>query len=93
MIEHTADLAFLIRGYNFSELYLHGMLALAFSFPALLQFFSKKECATLAQVIQSLNQLVTKADIEMGCSFKAVSYAHGLKEVNGLYEWEMIVDV
>ncbi len=37
-IEHTADIAFIIKGETFFQVYLHALLALAFKFPRLLHF-------------------------------------------------------
>ncbi len=94
-VEHTADLAFLVRGKDWDSLYLHAGLALAFEFPPLLAFFEiKKPCASFAELIVGLNDLVSKADAELGAPFKAVSY-HGDVTIcaNGIWEWEMIVDV
>ena len=40
-IEHTADIAFLIRGRNFQDLGLHAQLALAFKFPPLISYLKE----------------------------------------------------
>jgi 2'-5' RNA ligase len=91
-IEHTADIAFLIRGNDFSELYTHASLALAFKFIPFLRYFSPKTLSSLDDVVKALNELITRIDYEMGTPFKAVSYHDEIKEKNYL-EWKMIVDV
>ncbi len=93
-IEHTADIAFRIRGQNYQEIHLHAELALAFEFPRILPFIEKpKENETLDDIIMDLNHLVTRADSELGCPFKAISFHGDLKENNGHFLWEMIIDV
>ena len=87
--EHTADLAFVIRGKSLDEMYVHGMIALAFSFPQTVQFFEKKSVRSIEEVVQELNRLITRMDTEIGSPFKAVSYSGNVKQG----EWEMIVDV
>lgn len=93
-IDHTADIGYLVRGGSFLNLYEHAFLALSFTFPPLLPFFVRKsEMGSLQEVIFSLNQIVSYADQEVGCPFKAVSY-HGKVEQNGdILEWEIIIDV
>jgi RNA 2',3'-cyclic 3'-phosphodiesterase len=94
-IEHTADIAYKIHGENLKQLYTHAQIALAFRFPAILNFISKVEPVdSLEQIIANLNSLIAKADSEIGCPFKAVSY-HGqlIKESDQTLTWEMIVDV
>jgi RNA 2',3'-cyclic 3'-phosphodiesterase len=93
-IEHTADIAYQIRGTNYDQLFAHGALALAFNFPAILPFFSRKEgLLHIEEVIVALNQLVAYADQEIGCPFKAVSFHDTIQEENGVLHWEMIIDV
>lgn len=92
--EHTADIAFHLRGRNYRELYIHGALALGFKFPEILtQLREEETCSRLDQVITKLNDMVTQCDMEMGCPFKAVSYHGKEKEENGILTWEMVVDV
>lgn len=93
-IEHTADIAFLVRGKNIQQLFLHAQLALAFKFPGMLYYFSEGKIQDLDDLIIQLNQAVSRADAELGCPFKAVSF-HGkiVPEENGLMRWEMIIDV
>lgn len=85
-IEHTADLAFLIR----KDHYLHAQLALAFHFPPMIHYFDFRKITDLNEIITALNGLIANADSEIGCPFKAVSF-HGTRNEND--EWEMIVDV
>ncbi len=92
-MEHTADLAFLIRGKNLAQLHLHAQLALSFYFPAFIQYFTFNEVGSLADMISSMNRLVAQADTEEGCPFKAVSFHGDLKNGEQFLEWEMIVDV
>lgn len=94
-IEHTADIAFLIRGEDIQQLFLHAQLALAFKFPCMLHYFA--ECSgirCLDDLIIQLNRNVSCADAEKGCPFKAVSF-HGkiTSDESGFMRWEMIVDV
>lgn len=93
-IEHTADIAFLLRGHTLDHLFQHAQLALTWKFPAMLEYFSEESVESLDELIIKLNGLVSKADAEKGCPFKAVSF-HG--EINtdakGILTWEMIVDV
>jgi len=89
-IEHTADIAFHIRGKNLSELYLHAAVAMSFKFPPFLKYIKTTDAKDLNQVVKALNQMITECDLEIGCPFKAVSYHTQLVEGE---HWEMIVDV
>jgi hypothetical protein len=91
-IEHTADIAFRIRGKTLAELRLHAQLALGFHCPSLLSYFEKRQVADLQEIVQSLNRTIARCDAEQGCPFKAVSF-HGRIEEGTFLEWEMIVDV
>jgi 2'-5' RNA ligase len=94
-IEHTADIAFRIRGENMQQLYLNAQYALAFHYPNILPFLDNTVVVTsLDHTISALNVLVTKVDSEIGCPFKAVSF-HGKvqQEINHTLRWEMVVDV
>lgn len=88
-IEHTADIAFLIRGQDLSALFLHAQIALAFKFPPLLNFFFLEKPESLDQMITLLNRVISYADAEIGVPFKAVSFHGHFKN----QQWEMIVDV
>ncbi len=65
--EHTADIAFTVRGSSFQNLHLHAQLALSFHFPLLLDYFSFEEVFSLDQIIESLNLMIGKADERVGC--------------------------
>ncbi len=85
-IEHTADLAFRVRG----NLFLHAQLALAFHFPPMIRYFDFRKILEGDAIVSALNGLLAKADSEIGCPFKAISF-HGTQKSSD--EWEMIVDV
>lgn len=94
-IEHTADIAFHIRGHTLHELYLHAALALCFKYPSMTAYFSNIDLLhSFEDIVAALNALIAKVDVEIGSPLKAVSY-HGevKKNAEGLMEWEMIVDV
>jgi 2'-5' RNA ligase len=92
--EHTADIAFHIRGMSIEELHSHAQLALAFKFPLLVNHFTSNWCDTFDEMVISLNELISLADAEFGCPFKAVSF-HGTIQPgeHNILNWEMIVDV
>ncbi|MFQ5730268.1 MAG: hypothetical protein ACE5GN_07900, partial [Waddliaceae bacterium] len=93
--EHTADLAFRVRGENLHQILKHAQVALAFHFPPLLSHISDKSTMeTLDDIIIDLNTLITTVDKKEGCPIKAVSF-HGelLEEDDGTLLWEMILDV
>jgi RNA 2',3'-cyclic 3'-phosphodiesterase len=93
-MEHTADIAFKIRGRSTSEIYQHAAAALAFECPDILSYVEKGAAHTgLNDVISSLNHLISAADSDIGVPFKAVSYHGELTEKHHFLEWEMIVDV
>lgn len=94
-IEHTADIAFVVRAENIDQLHNHAQIALAFRFPKLLSFLQHHEKITsLEDSIIALNEIISRADGEIGCPYKAVSF-HGelFQESDGTLKWEMIVDV
>ncbi|MBS0629231.1 MAG: hypothetical protein JSS30_03285 [Verrucomicrobia bacterium] len=93
-IEHTADIAFHVKGKNPAELYLHAALALSFKYPPFLKFIETGPVGDLNQVIKELNRMIAQCDLSTGCPFKAVSYHTKLKQCQeGFINWEMIVDV
>jgi len=94
-LEHTADVAFQVCGTSFHDLYIHGALALSFSYPPFLTFLEEEKISDFEQLVRLLNVMITKCDAQMGCPFKAVSYHGNFREdkENGLLYWEMIVDV
>jgi 2'-5' RNA ligase len=92
--EHTADIAYRIRGTSYDQLFIHAALALAFNFPPLLPFIQHQTGLNgLEDVIMALNHIVGHADGEIGCPFKAVSFHSKTVMHNNFIEWEMIVDV
>lgn len=94
-MEHTADIAFIIRGETLPQLQENAFLALAFKSPDLLDFaFLLSPPQTLENIIFNLNQIIAYGDAAKGCPFKAVSY-HGEVEQDAqqILTWEMIVDV
>jgi RNA 2',3'-cyclic 3'-phosphodiesterase len=92
--EHTADIAFKIRGESMKELHLNAFTALSWRSPSFLSQFSELESSSLDDMIIDLNHKISLADMEGGTPFKAISF-HGdvRKTPEGLLEWEMIVDV
>ncbi len=92
-VEHTADLAFLVRGHSLNNLYIHAVIALAFVYPPLLHFFEVAEMQSLEEVVILLNRIVTQTDSAIGAPFKAVSFHGKLAAAPEYLEWEMIIDV
>ena len=93
-IDHTADIAFLIKGYSFRQLHQHAQIALAFKYPPLLSYLSPTlENVQIDDIIMDLNHSIGLADQEIGCPLKAVSFHDKLNKVDNLFTWEMIVDV
>lgn len=94
-IEHTADIAFLVRALTLPQLYDHALVALAFSSPEILAFKSEDAFtfASLDEVISGLNHAIAHLDAKMGSPFKAVSYHGHVARQGDLLLWEMIVDV
>lgn len=94
-IEHTADIAFRIHGDNLQDLLRNAFMALAFKHPQLLAYsVMLKDIEELDDIIIHLNDIIGKADMDIGCPYKAVSY-HGKvhQEQDQTLTWEMIVDV
>lgn len=94
-IEHTADMAFNIYGEGIQQLYHHAFTALAFKYPAFLDFFNPAaQPNTLDDLIIVLNELIGQTDQAVGCPLKAVSFHGEIAPFNdALLQWEMIVDV
>lgn len=94
-MEHTADIAFWIRGTDFQQLYDHAQVALAFKYPPLLSYFSPgQKDLNLETIVMNLNDMIAKADQEIGCPIKAISFHDKLiEEEPNVLTWEMIVDV
>lgn len=92
--EHTADIAYTIRGESLEELFYNAFSALSWRFPALLPFLpTMTDFHNLDDVIITLNESIGLADTEIGCPYKAISFHDDLKQTSGFLEWEMIVDV
>ncbi|HSW73157.1 MAG TPA: hypothetical protein VLG44_07120 [Chlamydiales bacterium] len=93
-IEHTADVAYKVYGTSIPNLLMHAEEALFFQFPELMPFYlPPKEEKTLDDVVMTLNEIVTKADSEIGAPCKAVSFHGNIEKENNLLVWEMIIDV
>lgn len=94
-LEHTADIAFKIRGETVDQIYWHALTAMAFKMPELLDYaIESPQIDTVDAIIMQLNAIISRADTALGCMFKAVSL-HGEIDLqtDGTLEWEMIVDV
>lgn len=92
-LDHTADIAFQVKGKTLEELYQHAITALAFKEPAFLDYKREYSLKTLDDVIIGLNEMIARMDIAIGSPFKAVSFHGNIKEKEGLLVWEMIVDI
>lgn len=93
-IEHTADIAFHIRGKDFYELYVNGFLALCFKSSQISRYFLENEnIQNIDDVIISLNKIISNEDTEIGSLFKAVSFQSNVSNLEKYLQWEMIVDV
>jgi RNA 2',3'-cyclic 3'-phosphodiesterase len=92
-LSHTADIAFLIRGEDIQSLFMHAQVALFFCDPSMIPYKDEEKAQSLDDIIRRLNAMIAKADMEVGSSFKAVSYHGVLKEEEGKMLWEMIIDV
>jgi len=94
IIEHTADIAFLLRGLTMNDLFHHALVALAFEDPNFCRFrHESQKITTIDDIIFQLGHYLTSLDSKEGSPFKGVSLHGHLKEKHGLLEWEMIVDV
>lgn len=94
-IDHTADIAFIVKGKDLNQIHKHALAALAFHSPVFTDFVPNKYTpVSLDDIIMSLNRILTQIDQENGSPFKAVSY-HGdiVEDEQGILTWEMIVDV
>lgn len=94
-IHHTADIAYLVKGESLDQLHRNAEIAIAFSFPLFLSFIEEKRiCSSIEEIIIDLNEHVSRADAEYGCSFKAVSFHGEVQRTDeGIFQWEMIIDV
>lgn len=91
-LEHTADIAFKVRGQTLDQLAYHAYLALAFRDPHLLKY-PLRPTQNLTDVITELNRVILSADADFGTPFKAVSHHGLLEQEQNHHTWEMIVDV
>lgn len=94
-LEHTADIAFRIRGESIHDLHRNALMALTFKFPSLIAYFaSLRQVNDLDDLIIQLNEVVGQADMDKGCPFKAVSYHGSVAQAEDqTLTWDMIVDV
>jgi len=93
-IHHTADIAFLIRGESLQSIFINAQIALAFTYPDILDFLKTDvEISSQDQIVMKLNKVISNIDIEVGCPFKAVSFHGSFTQQLGYTQWEMIVDV
>lgn len=92
-LDHTADIAFKIRGENMSQLFFHALTALSFTYPEIMKFIKGIKVESLNDVVRRLNEVIARTDTEMGCPFKAVSFHGEIEKEGELLTWEMIVDV
>ncbi len=93
-LDHTADIAFSIRGESLKQIHLNAQIALSFKHPSIIHYFADTLCDSLDEIIIDLNRMITQIDSEEGSPFKAVSF-HGEihKDPQEILTWEMIVDV
>lgn len=93
-LDHTADIAFLIRGASMKEVHLHAQIALSFQHAALIRYFARTLCNNLDEIIIDLNRMITEIDSIEGSPFKAVSFHGQVKQTaEHMLTWEMIIDV
>lgn len=94
-IEHTADIAFIIRGESLQQLYVNAFTSLSFKAPELLDYFAPGDSLnTLDDLIILLNTVICQTDGAVGCPMKAISFHGKITTLpDGLLQWEMIVDV
>lgn len=92
-LEHTADIAFRVLGSTPQDLYANAFTALAFKCPQMLNYWEELVAPELEDIVEALNQAVCRTDAAVGCPFKAVSLHGEIVEIDGLLNWEMIVDV
>ena len=93
-LEHTADIAFTVRGTSLNEILENALIGLSFDDPRFLRFQSSlKNVSSMEEIVMTLNRFIAAIDEIEGSAFKAVSFHGNVKEKQGFYEWEMIVDV
>lgn len=91
--EHTADIEFLVRGRDLTELFRHSAFALLTRFPEGGAFYRDQAPQSIDEIIFLLNDWIRQMDGEIGCPFKAVSWHGKIEEEGEHMKWEMIVDV
>lgn len=94
-VDHTADMAFIIRGENLRQLFDNAFIALAFKAVEFIAFYQAPiTLHHLDDIIIALNEMITRVDSQIGSPIKAVSF-HGevVQLEEALLQWEMIVDV
>ncbi len=94
-IEHTADVAYIVRGEDIEQLKTHAFIALAFKDPAFFVYAKRGgKVERVEDIVIALNEAIAHIDQKTGCGFKAVSF-HGniVQEEDETLCWEMIVDV
>ncbi len=92
-IEHTADIAFRVRGENLQNLYVHAFTALSFHSPEVIPFWEPASISSVEDIVMALNRIVTRTDTMRGCSLKAISFHGEVKSREKFLEWDMIVDI
>ncbi|CDR35132.1 Conserved hypothetical protein [Criblamydia sequanensis CRIB-18] len=95
-IDHTADIAYLIKGESLEEIALNAKAALMSRELNIEPFFnySKKDFSSIESIVLWLNEAIREQDKNEGSPFKAVSH-HGKIKIDNknIFTWEMIVDV
>jgi len=94
-IEHTADIAFIIRGKNYLDLLYSAFTALSFKTLYFMNYIEKLiTIDSIDDVIICLNNIIMQAEIDgIHMPFKAVSFNTKIKQKDEILHWEMIVDV
>ncbi len=93
-LDHTADIACILRGQSMQALFQNALIALALEDPRFLRFrMEKANVSSVDDIVNFLNRCIAKIDSEEGSPFKAVSFHGKLIKRADFLEWEMIVDV
>lgn len=94
-IPHTADRAFRVCAQSMAQLHINAQVALSFVFPPIIDYFSPQmRFESLDDIIVDLNHVIARADKELGCPIKAVSFHGQIQKLHlGVLSWEMIIDV
>ena len=86
-IEHTADIAFLVNGENLAQLHRHAQTALAFRYPALVPYIHQSSY-NHTDIIIDLNDMIAKADADIGRPFKAISFHGDVEHKDSVLQWK-----